>query len=410
MAGSRRQRQRQRSNSSDDYDHDHDHDHTQPSTARRPPLSAWRSQKLPAWQPLMTPSSTISVLFLVGIIIAPIGAVIFFFSTKRDYLAFDYTQCASTATNTLADMPKPKYTYQIDQMPSNITAPQWAYIPNDRAPSGSACRILFSLPNSIPTPVLLAYRITNFHQNHRNYVRGVDTDQMKGKPQGTGSLETLCRPIWKDDVSGKPVYPCGLIANSIFNDTFSDPIIAMDNGALTQTSFAMAESNLVPESERKKYAISTYNPVDVVPPPFWRGSNKGPYGYAAGYADVPQSGLPTGSGSSNESRALFDPTKDEHFMVWMNTAALPNFEKLYKRSDSVPMGSGRYAIDIFDNWPVQGFKGTKSLVLTTAAWNGSRNVLLGLLTLGTGGLCLILALIFTARHVIKPRKLGQFNK
>ncbi|KAE8213286.1 hypothetical protein CF327_g3190 [Tilletia walkeri] len=396
MANSRRNRQQHSNSSSDDSNNE--------SHARRPPLSAWRAQKLPAWQPLMTPKSTISVLFLAGIIIAPLGVVIFLFSMKKDYIAFDYTQCANNAPKAvpLVDMPSTSYTYQIDKNPV-VSPPQWAYLPNDQAPAGSACRILFSVPTTIPTPVLLAYRITNFHQNHRKYVTGVDTAQMKGKAPQVGDLETLCRPFAKDTETGKAIYPCGLIANSIFNDTFSDPIVAMGDGTLTQTSFPMSESNLVQEYERKKYTVSTYNPADIVPPPFWRGSTKGPYGYAGGYAEAAGMG-------GNDTRAVFDPTKDEHFMVWMNTAALPNFEKLYKRSDATPMGSGKYAIDIFDNWPVQGFKGTKSVVITTAAWNGSRNILLGLITLGAGGLCILLAILFTARHVIKPRKLGQFAK
>ncbi|KAK0537433.1 alkylphosphocholine resistance protein lem3 [Tilletia horrida] len=417
MAPSRR-RQRERSSgstssSSNSLDGDDHHHHANSRKkkkndthhARRPPMSAWRAQKLPAWQPLMTPKTTISVLFLTGLIIAPIGAVIFYFSLRRDYIAFDYTACRTAATASPADMPPASYTYQIDDSAARNTsypAPQWAYVPNDAAPAGSACRLLFTLPQAIPTPVLLAYRLTNFHQNHRKYVKGVDTDQMKGDAVAPASLETLCRPFSQDPQSGKAIYPCGLIANSIFNDTFSDPIIANPDGSLTMTTFPMAESNLVLAADRKKYAVSRYNPADVVPPPFWRGSTKGPYGYAAGYSDG-------SAGASNDSRPLFDPTKDEHFMVWMNTAALPNFEKLYKRSDTTPMGAGRYAIEIFDNWPVDGFKGTKSLVLTTAAWNGSRNLLLGLVTLGAGGLCLILALVFTARHVIKPRKLGQFK-
>ncbi|KAL9934187.1 hypothetical protein V8E36_006643 [Tilletia maclaganii] len=401
-SSSRRRKNRQQRSESDDDDGVHlHHPATQKSHPRRPPISAWRAQKLPAWQPLMTPKSTISVLFLTGLIIAPIGAVIFYFSLKRDYMAFEYTACKTLApTASLQSMPDSLYTYQLDDNPPAIAQPQWAYLPNPNAPSGNACRIVFSVPHTIPTPVLLAYKLTNFHQNHRGYVKGVDTAQMKGEAAPVGDLETLCRPFWKDEATGKPIYPCGLIANSMFNDTFSDPILANDDGSLTLTTFTMSETNLVLESEKTKYQPSRYNPADVVPPAFWRGSDKGPYGYAGGYGD---------SASSNTTRALFDPSKDEHFMVWMNTAALPNFEKLYKRSDNTGMGAGRYAVDIFDNWPVDGFKGTKSLVLTTAAWQGSRNLLVGLITLGAGGLCLILGLVFTARHAVKPRKLGQFK-
>ncbi|KAK0547163.1 alkylphosphocholine resistance protein lem3 [Tilletia horrida] len=386
-------RSRKRSNSSSDDAA------TQKHKSRRPPTSAWRAQKLPAWQPLMTPRTTISVLFIVGFIVAPIGAIIFYFSTKRTYIQLDYTRCKSDAPSTqLADMPKSAYDYQIEKSPT-IPPPQWSYIANSTAPAGSACRIFFTVPESVPAPVLLSYRLTNFHQNHRKYVKGVNTAQMKGSAPKAGDLKAQCRPFSEDAATGKPIYPCGLIANSMFNDTISDLYVATDNGNLTASTFTMSESNLVMEYEKHKYAVSTYNPADVVPPPFWRGSDKGAYGYAGGYGD----------GSSNSTRPLFDPTKDEHFMVWMDTAALPNFEKLYKRSDSTSLGAGRYAVDIFDNWPVEEFKGTKSVVLTTAGWQGSRNTLLGLIMLGSGGLCLILGLTFTARYVAKPRKLGQMR-
>lgn len=47
-------------------------------------------------------------------------------------------------------------------------------------------------------------------------MQSLDTDQLKGKGVDAGSLNGgNCKPL--DSIDGKPIYPCGLIANSLFN-------------------------------------------------------------------------------------------------------------------------------------------------------------------------------------------------
>lgn len=58
--------------------------------------------------------------------------------------------------------------------------------------------------------------VTNYYQNHRRYVKSISSSQMLGH---TVSYSTInggdCKPA--DVRDGKIIYPCGLIANSIFN-------------------------------------------------------------------------------------------------------------------------------------------------------------------------------------------------
>ena len=63
--------------------------------------------------------------------------------------------------------------------------------------------------------VYLYYKLTNFYQNHRKYVKSVNYDQLKGVAASITSL-TDCEPLVTDS-AGRPYYPCGLIANSQFN-------------------------------------------------------------------------------------------------------------------------------------------------------------------------------------------------
>lgn len=77
------------------------------------------------------------------------------------------------------------------------------------------------------------YRLTNFYQNNRKYVKSFDLNQLKGEaitdPSGLAPecdpLRTNSEEIVFDRPSGKVtvpkgsavIYPCGLIANSIFS-------------------------------------------------------------------------------------------------------------------------------------------------------------------------------------------------
>lgn len=53
------------------------------------------------------------------------------------------------------------------------------------------------------------------------------------------------------------------------------------------------------------------------------------------------------------------------------------------------------------------FGGTKSVLITTRSVMGGRNSFLGIAYIVVGGVCIILGAVFTATHLIKPRKLGD---
>src|SRR5438045_8073410 len=58
------------------------------------------------------------------------------------------------------------------------------------------CSLFFEIPNNMNPPVLLYYRLTNFYQNHRRYVKSLDTDQLKGKFVSNSTIATgSCDPL-----------------------------------------------------------------------------------------------------------------------------------------------------------------------------------------------------------------------
>jgi len=112
---------------------------------------------------------------------------------------------------------------------------------------------------------------------------------------------------------------------------------------------------------------------------------------------------------------------DELFQNWMRTAGLPTFSKLYGRNDTATLPAGQYQVLIylsmivvtatasaltnmlFSDYPVQGYKGTKSLVISTVSWIGGKNPFLGWAYVAASAVFVFLALAGTIRHLVKPR-------
>lgn len=124
-------------------------------------------------------------------------------------------------------MPSSKFTYKLRASDSGapVTTPQWAFLnrtgaANVDTASAQQCVVQFDIPADIQPPVLLYYKLTNFYQNHRRYVKSLNQDQLRGDFVSASTLSSGdCKPLGSNN--GKAVYPCGLIANSLFNGEFS---------------------------------------------------------------------------------------------------------------------------------------------------------------------------------------------
>lgn len=263
------------------------------------------------------------------------------------------------------------------------------------------CNVTFAISEDVPGPVNVYYELRNFYQNHRRYVSSVDYYQISGSAISESSLDTTC--VESVTNGSQLLNPCGLIANSFFTDSY------MLNG----TQYTMDESDLAWSSDSDKF--------------------KQPEGFA--YAAVPCNSystcesvnLPSDCKSYNTSTDCYkfhypsddtvqylyetypgqisplDGVTDQHFKIWMRTAALPRFRKLYGRIHSDLKKGDRLTFFIENNYEVSSYSATKGLCISNLGEFGARNPYLGVAYITVGSISLFFSLLFAVKQLLAPR-------
>ena len=304
--------------------------------SRRPANTAFRQQRLKAWQPILTPKTVIPLFFAIGVICAPIGGLLLWASTTVKYLSIDYTNCFRDAPE---DAPGPLDSSLIKHHFDNASIPAtWQRFEDISHTYGNftvtglrRCVLNFTLPVELDSPVLFYYSLENFYQNHRRYVQSFYDRQLAGDDVSIQQVkDSSCEPLEVDD-EGRAYYPCGLIANSLFNDTYSSLVLLNVPGEVkVNETYEMSEKGIAWSSDKELYKQTKTTDYDkIVPPKYWQ--DRFPDGRYTDEYPPPNIG------------------EDEHFMVWMRTAGLPDFSKLYARNDTHPMVAGTYSLEIIDS-------------------------------------------------------------
>lgn len=243
------------------------------------------------------------------------------------------------------------------------------------------------------------YRLTNFYQNHRRYVQSLDLNQLKGDAVSYNTIKGgTCDPLAVNTTAEKVYYPCGLIANSFFNDTIGRPQILDPNAPANETQYyEMTTKGIAWDSDKELIKNTKYNMEDVLPPPNWVWASE--------------------NGVYKENPNLHE---NEAFMVWMRTAGLPSFSKLSRRNDTHGMPAAKYSIEIVDRmlylpprcphillnclgFNVTEYDGTKSILISTRTVLGGKNPFMGIAYVVVGGICVVLGALFTIAHLVRPR-------
>ncbi|KAJ9159822.1 hypothetical protein P3X46_025291 [Hevea brasiliensis] len=313
--------------------------------SHKPKYSRFTQQDLPACKPILTPGLVIASFTTVAVVFLPLGLASLF---------------ASESVVEIVDR------YDKDCIPSTHRNLPLEYIQNSK--SNKICTRNLIVPKLMKSPVYVYYQLDNFYQNHRRYVRSRSDKQLQSK--ASENDVSNCKP--EDLVDGKPIVPCGLVAWSLFNDTYN---FKVENKAL--------------EVNKKDIA--------------WRSDKERKFGSDV-YPINFQAGSLIGGGSLNSSIPL---SEQEDLMVWMRTAALSTFRKLYGRIETDLQANDAIEVQIQNNYNSYGYGGKKRLVLSTTTWIGGKNNSLGIAYIFIGGLNLLLAISFILIFVFKPRPLGD---
>jgi hypothetical protein len=229
-----------------------------------------------------------------------------------------------------------------------------------------------TIDQSIPGPLYVYYGLDNFYQNHRRFVKSRDDNQLIGDAVTASSISGDCAPYRLSE--GEPIAPCGAIANSLFNDTFT--INTPSSGPVSVS--------------RKGIAWDTDHDVKFQNPASFAGLAK-PFSWNVSVDELDP------SDSNNNGY------RNEAFIVWMRTAAFPTFRKLYGIiSSGLPMGS--YSVQVDYNYPVSAFGGQKHFILSTTNWLGGKNPFLGITYIVVGVLSLITGIVLIyLNRTLKPK-------
>eukprot|EP01130_Rhizamoeba_saxonica_P010459 TRINITY_DN427_c0_g1_i4.p1 TRINITY_DN427_c0_g1~~TRINITY_DN427_c0_g1_i4.p1 ORF type:complete len:285 (+),score=33.87 TRINITY_DN427_c0_g1_i4:275-1129(+) len=252
---------------------------------------------------------------------------------------------------------------------NSINEYEFDYSSDEACVSSSLCEINITINSDTPlrAPVYMYYKLTNYYQNHRRYVTSRSDSQLSGDYVNSYSSIQDCKPYesLENSREEEDMYlPCGLIASSQFSDVIR--LFESDGSA----AVPLKKEGIAWESDLNKKFNN---------PP---------------------------AEASNQIRLIPD-FKDEDFIVWMRTAGLPTFRKLYRIIEQDL--EGNYYFRIENNFEVSSFKGTKSIVLSEISIFGGKNIFLAYTYFSVGATCILLAIIFGIKHSINGRQQGDIS-
>ena len=197
--------------------------------------------------------------------------------------------------------------------------------------------------------------------------------QLLGLSVKSTDLSSTCAP---EDVTseGGAILPCGLIAWSLFNDSYSFVV--------NNETIEVNKTNIAWKSDMQKFSGS-------IRPLNFANNNGSQF---------------VGGGQLAATEPL---NKNEDFLVWMRVAAMPRFRKLWGRINRDLLKGEVVVVNIQNLYNTYSFGGEKKLVLTTINWLGGKNNFIGGAYLVVGLGCIVIAFMFFLLDEFKPRELGD---
>jgi len=231
---------------------------------------------------------------------------------------------------------------------------------------GSRCNIPFRVKDDMEGPIYVLYSVDPFYMNMNSYMKSGSISEVKGTFGMEQQAKAACVSALEED--GQRLWPCGLKAASLFNDTYE--LRRKENFK----SIEIQETGIAWESDLK-----------------WLNNPK-EYRQTANirwlYKRFPQI-----------ANLEHDGVKNEHFAVWNRPAALPNSLKLWGIIHENVAAGEELTLTVGSNFPVSGFDGRKSFLLIKKGMLGGRSDALGVALTTVGGVGMILGIIVLIAHL-----------
>lgn len=289
---------------------------------KKPKDTAFRQQRLKAFIPVHTAKSSALIFFVASMVFLIFGILLF-------------VECNNQT----------EYSTRYDNKCEILKS------------EPGICNLYFKVNKNLREKVFVYYELRNFYQNHRLYVKSKSYTQLRGDSPSSTELLNCKYARYNEDFAGyytgkdldarATARPCGLIARSVFNDTFD--II----------DYEIYSSDIVSNTDKKMFKSK----------------------------DV-----------SKEWTYM-----DGHFITWMKIAPLPTFRKLYGVIRN-GLDKGKIQVNAYSHYDVSEWGGEKWIVLSTNGKFGGKNTALGVIFIVAGVFCFLCCLVFTSAALFLKQK------
>ena len=347
-----------------------------------PKQSMWTNQEWKDLRVRLTEKRSALLLFLLVIIFIPIGHTLVGVTDSVYEMTKVYDSGSGGST--------------VDVKDCDIKKPG----------EGKVCDITFRLDKDVDGPIYVYYQLRNFYQNHRRYVSSRNDQQLMGEAHKKSDVELSCSPLVElsndNDDDTKLLNPCGLMANTMFNDKIellTEGLNMKEDGIILKTdkdlfkqpkgfkSRTMKDEDDCSASPCREDESCYQDPTDDTVYCFkYPDASKTQYLYETYGTDIisPIKGV-----------------EDEHFIVWMRSAGLPAFRNLYGVIHEDLKKGDTLTFQVTNNFEVQSFDGAKALLITTVGLYGGANPFLGGAFMVVGGLSVTLFALLVAKLIFK---------